>query len=139
MRGPIDYIVVGFDGQKFEGAILQALGNAVQAGTIAVLDLAVVAKDEEGSITKLAIEDIGDAAQVLFSRKDAKDAVSIDEDDISEVSDLLEPDTAAGLLVVEQLWAKPFKKAIIDANGYVIAEGRIHPDAAAAELTESEE
>jgi hypothetical protein len=56
---------------------------------------------------------------------------NIDDEDISEMSELLENNTAAGLLVVEQLWAIPLKKALLDANGVLVAEGRIHPDAAA--------
>ena len=55
----------------------------------------------------------------------------VDSDDINEVGDLLETNTAAGFLVVEQLWAIPLKQAIINANGTLLAEGRIHPEAAA--------
>lgn len=54
----------------------------------------------------------------------------VDTSDIAEVADLLEPNTAAGLLVIEHLWAKPLKKAIADAGGFLIVDGRIHPDAA---------
>ncbi len=32
--------------------------------------------------------------------------------------------------MIEHLWALPLKKALIDANGVLLAEGRIHPDAA---------
>ena len=53
------------------------------------------------------------------------------EEFIQKTIDLLVENEAAGLLVVEQLWAKPLKKALIEANGYLIAEGRIHPDAVA--------
>ena len=52
------------------------------------------------------------------------------KEDIDEMGDLLENNTAAGLLVIEQLWAKPLKKALLDANGVLVAEGRIHPEAA---------
>jgi len=54
------------------------------------------------------------------------------------MADLLESNTSAGMLVIEQLWAKPLKKALIDAKGVLIAEGRIHPDAA-AELDQGKE
>lgn len=74
---------------------------------------------------------------VEFSQKYAVSADSITQDDIDEVGGLLEPNEAAGLLVVEQLWAKPLKQALINANGFLIAEGRIHPEAA-EELNESE-
>lgn len=138
MRGPIDYIIVGFDGLKFDGSVLKALAEAIDSGAIALVDLSAVAKDADGSVHKLNISEVGDELAVEFVEKYQPDDKDVTQDDIDEVADLLENDTAAALLVVEQLWAKPLKKALLDANAILIAEGRIHPEAA-AELTEGEE
>ena len=54
----------------------------------------------------------------------------IGSDDLDEVGEFLEPGTAAGILVIEHLWAKGLKKAIIDKGGVLLAAGRIHPEAA---------
>ncbi len=135
MRGPIDYIIVGFEGNKFDGSVLKALGDAIDAGTIDLIALAVISKDKDGAITALDIANVGDAYAVEFATKYKPDSKDITDDDINEMSDLLENNTSAGLLVIEQLWAKPLKKALLDANGVLVAEGRIHPDAA-AELSE---
>lgn len=59
-------------------------------------------------------------------------------EDTEEVGEVLAPNNAAGLLIIEQLWAKDLKRALINANGKLVSEGRIHPDAA-AELDEEEE
>lgn len=138
MRGPIDYIIIGFDGLKFDGSVLKALAEAIDSGAIALVDLSAVAKDADGSVHKLNISEVGDELAVEFVEKYQPDDKDVTQDDIDEVADLLENDTAATLLVVEQLWAKPLKKALMDANAVLIAEGRIHPEAA-AELTEGEE
>jgi hypothetical protein len=135
MNGPIDYIVVGFDGPKFDGSIMRALGEAIEKGTIRLLALSVLAKDENGEVAELDIADLGDAYLVEITEKHAQQPDVITEEDISEVGDLLPVNTAAGLLIIEHLWAVPLKQAIIDANGTLIAEGRIHPDAE-DELTE---
>ena len=135
MRGPIDYIIVGVDGPKFDGSILSALATAIDSGAVALVALSVVAKDTDGVITTLDVADAGDSYIVEFAEKYSASSDLINQDDIDEVGELLENDSAAGLLVVEQLWAKPLKKALLDANAYVLAEGRIHPDAA-AELNE---
>lgn len=130
MRGPIDYIVVGFTGNKFDGSILNALGEAVEGGAIKVLALSLIAKDVEGNLAMLSAADTGDSLIAEFTQQHQLDNSLVTQDDIDEVGDLLEADTAAGLLVVEQLWAKPLKQAIINANGFLISEGRIHPEAA---------
>lgn len=135
MHGPIDYIVVAFEGNKFDGSILKAIADAVDSGVISLIALAAVIKGEDGTITQLDIAGLGDTYLTEFTQKYPTNNDSVTADDINEVGDLLEPNTAAGFLVIEQLWALPLKKAILDANGTLLAEGRIHPDAA-AELNE---
>jgi hypothetical protein len=127
MRGPIDYIIVGFEGNKFDGSILKALGDAIDKGTIGLVALSVLSKDAKGKITTLDMADIGGELAVDITDGTTSDIVG--QDDIDEVADLLENNTTAGLLVIEHLWAKPLKKAILDANGVLVADGRIHPDA----------
>ncbi len=131
MRGPIDYILVGFDNAKFDGSVLNALAEAIEKGVIALIALSVIKKDADGTVSVFDVEDIGDDFVVQFAQKYNVTSDLVSEDDKKEVSDLLVENEAAGLLVVEQLWAKPLKKALIEANGYLIAEGRIHPDAVA--------
>ena len=130
MRGPIDYIVVGFEGNKFDGSILKAISEAIDKGIIGLIALAMIAKDGEGTVTAIDVAKTGDEYAVSFVEQYSGDNSLITDDDISEVSELLENNTSAGLLIIEQLWAKPLKKALIDAGGVLVAEGRIHPDAA---------
>lgn len=41
MHGPIDYVVVGFDGNKFDGSILREIGSAVNSGVIELVALSI--------------------------------------------------------------------------------------------------
>ena len=130
MRGPIDYIIVGFEGNKFNGSIMKALSEALDSKVIDLVALDVISKDNEGNITKLDITKLGDSYAVEFAERYNPSDDLVSEDDIAEMAELLENNTTAGLLVIEQLWAKPLKKALLDANGVLVAEGRIHPEAA---------
>jgi|GEM_PF-845148 len=139
MRGPIDYIVVGFEqGGTFDGSILTSLIAPIDEGVIKLVALAFVSKDSEGVVTSVDVTEMGDDVIVEFSQKYQTDKGVVTSDDLEEVGDLLENNTSAGLLVVEQLWAKPLKKALKDARGVLVAEGRIHPEAA-EELETSED
>jgi len=120
MRGPIDYIIVGFEGNNFKGEILEELQKAVEAGTISVLDLGLILRDADGTVTSIELTDTGSLKI---------EGGLITDDDINEVGELLEDNSSAGLLIIEQLWAKGLKQAIINANGVLLDEGRIHPDA----------
>lgn len=131
MRGPIDYIIVGFEGNKFDGSILKSLNDSIEKGIIGLIDLALIKRDEDDTVSVINVSDLGDEYAVSFIEQHKQNATSqIGEDDINEVADLIEKNCAAGLLVIEHLWAKPLKEAIINANGVLLAEGRIHPDAA---------
>lgn len=122
MRGPIDYIVVGFSENNFSGRILEELGKASENGTINVLELLLISRSGDGTVTSAEIVDEQLAAFVT-------EKGLISEEDIREVGEILEDNTSAGLLIIEHLWAKGLKQAIKDANGFVILDGRIHPDA----------
>lgn len=138
MLGPIDYIVVGFKGNKFDGSIIDRLSKVVDAGIIRVVDLVFVMKDESGDIMAGEYEDQApELKEAINALRVKSDEPLFTEEDIASVAELMENDTAAGVLVIEHLWAKDLKKSIIDANGMLIAEGRIHPkmaEAAAQEL-----
>lgn len=131
MHGPIDYIVVGFEGNKFDGSVLAAIADAIDQGIIALIDLAVVSRDNDDNVMTFNIADMGDAIAIDFVEKYQPAKSTVDRDDIAEVGDLIEKNCTAGLLVIEHLWAKPLKQALINANGVLLAEGRIHPEAAA--------
>lgn len=130
MRGPIDYIVVGFEGDSFDGSVLKAISGAIDKGVIDVLALSFIHKDVNGTVSVLDLENTGDTAVLEFAQKYTTDESLVTKDDIEEVADIVESNTSVGLLVIEQLWAKPLKEALLKANGVLVAEGRIHPDAA---------
>ena len=129
MRGPIDYIVVGFEGNKFDGSILKALSDALDKGVISLVALSIVSRDKDDNVSVINIAESNDNELLEFTEQ-YKVTDSVDQDDVDEVADLIEKNSTAGLLVIEQLWAKPLKKALLDANGVLLAEGRIHPEAA---------
>lgn len=131
MRGPIDYIIVGFEGNKFNGSIMKALGDALDKGIVGLVALNVITKDKDGNVATLDINELGDDYLVQLAAKTKAETMQVDQEDIDEVADLIENNCTAGLLAIEHLWALPLKKAIVDAGGVLIADGRIHPDAAA--------
>ena len=79
--GPVDYLIVGFPGNKFRGEIAPALADLVDAGTIRIIDIAFVGKDENGDalafeLTELdpdvqaGLENLGIEVQGLFNEDD---------------------------------------------------------------------
>jgi len=130
MLGPIDFIIVGFDGQEFDGSILRELRKALDNQIVALIGLSIIAKDEQGKVTSINVADTGDDYITEIIRQYPPKVEQTDAADILEAADLLTNNSVCALLVVEHLWAIPLKKAIAQRGGVLLADGRIHPDAA---------
>ena len=67
---------------------------------------------------------------------EAELAELLSADDVTAVAEALEPGSAAGLLVYENLWAAPFASAVRRAGGQLVANGRIPVQALLAAIEE---
>jgi hypothetical protein len=123
--GPVEYIVVGFDGPKFKGEVLQELGKLSDAGIIRVLDLMAVYKDTEGNVAWLDADQLGEDDQASLGFIGADTIELLNEEDGQLVIDDLPNDTAVALLVVEDLWAKDLASAIRGAGGMLLDSNRV--------------
>jgi hypothetical protein len=127
--GPIEYLIVAFPGNKFKGEIVPALAELVENGTIRILDLVFILKDEEGNVAAAELADLDpeDEAAAMSDISDV-DAGLLNEDDIALAAESLEPNSSAGLLVFENVWATRFAEAVRNADGQLIANERIPYD-----------
>jgi len=116
--GPVEYMVVAFPGNKFNGAVLPAIAEQVEAGTIRIIDLAFVSKDADGNVTALEVSDLdSDIGQALRGLLGDEKGGLLNDEDVMAVAEEMEPNFSAGLLVWEDVWATKIKNAIIDSGG----------------------
>jgi hypothetical protein len=132
--GPIDYLIVEWTGRQPTGEALPHLIDLVDRGLIRVLDLAFIAKGEDGSVAALEIADLGDE---IAAFEGASSGLLSDED-VAEAGGALEPGTSAALLVFENRWAAPFAAAVRNSGGQLVASGRIPIQAVLAALDAAE-
>jgi Family of unknown function (DUF6325) len=121
--GPVEYIIVGFPGNKFTGAIAPELIALVESGTVRVLDLIFIGKDADGSVLSFEIDDLDDAAG--FGNLDGEVGGLISPEDIEFAAAQLEPNSSAALLIWEDVWAAPFAQAVRDSGGVLLQGARI--------------
>jgi hypothetical protein len=123
--GPVDYVVVEFPAgaKNFSGEMAAELLKLVDAGTIRVIDVLILDKNEDGSVeaTELAeIEQLGELQSI-----EAELAELLAADDVDHLAAAMEPGSTTGVLIFENLWAAPFASAARRAGGQLIADGRI--------------
>ena len=135
--GPIDYVLVEWPGRQPTGEALPYLVDLVDRGLIRILDLAFVAKDDDGTVAGLELADLGDGAAELEVFAGASSGL-ISDDDLTEAAAALEPGTSAALLIFENPWAGPFAAAVRRSGGQLVASGRIPADDLLAALDAAE-
>ena len=135
--GPIDYILVEWPGRQPNGEVAPHLVDLVDRGLIRILDLAFVAKGEDGSVAAVELADLGGEVGELAVFEGASSGLLCDED-IDEAAGALEPGTSAALLVFENTWAAPFAAAVRRSGGQLVASGRIPVQAVLAALDAAE-
>jgi hypothetical protein len=137
--GPIDYLVVEWPPDRQPtGEALPMLVDLVERGLIRILDLAFVRKEEDGTVTGLALEDLdldGNPELQVFA---GVSSGLLSEHDYVEAGEVLEPGASAALLIYENTWAAPFATALRKSGAQLIANGRIPVNAIIAALDELE-
>jgi hypothetical protein len=135
--GPIDYLLVEWPGRQPNGEVAPHLVDLVDRGLIRILDLALIAKDEDGTVAGVELADLGDGSAELSVFEGASSGLISDED-LGEAGAALEPGTSAALLVFENTWAAPFAAAVRRSGGQLVASGRIPVQAIEAALDAAE-
>ncbi|HEY7071768.1 MAG TPA: DUF6325 family protein [Acidimicrobiales bacterium] len=124
--GPIDIVMLGFPGNRFNGGIAPAMRDLVATGVVRIVDLLFVYKDESGEIGSLEVGDLGEDLDPAFVDIDGQlGGGLLDAEDVEEVAGALEPGNSVAVLAVENLWAIPFINAVRDAGGDVIDQARV--------------
>jgi len=136
--GPIDYLVVEYPGNRMTGRAFPLLVDLVDRGLIRILDLVFVRKDSDGSVAELKLADLDGDGRLGLSAFEGASSGLVGEDDIQEAGGALQPNSSAGILVYENVWAAPLAREVRLSGGQLVASGRIPVQAIVAALDAAE-
>ena len=114
--GPVDYLVIEWPGRQPSGEAAPLLVDLVDRGIVRVLDLAFVAKDENGTVAGVDFDEVADQVKDLKMLEGASSGL-LGDDDVAAAGEAMEPGTSAALLVYENRWAAPFASAVRRSGG----------------------
>lgn len=149
--GPVQLMVVGFDQPNFTGEIAGELVRLSDAGLVRLLDAMVVDKAEDGTVTTVQVSELSSAEMTELGAtvgaliglgaggldgaelgaelgaEAAADGHIIDNMELVEVLDEIEPGTSAAIALIEHLWAIPLRDAIVNSGGTPVLDMWVHP------------
>lgn len=126
--GPVEYIIIGFPGNQFTGDIAPALDALLEQGLVRLIDLAVVCKDHDGTVSILEAQELSPEVAEALVKLSGEVTGLLSEEDLRGVADALEPGNTAAALLVEHVWATRFATAVREAKGQLLLSERIPGD-----------
>jgi uncharacterized membrane protein len=126
--GPVDYLIVAFPGNRFRGEIAPALAELVDAGTIRIIDIVFVGKNESGDVVAMELTELDPDVQKGLEKLGIEVNGLLNEEDLKAAAEELEPNSSAALLVWENVWARKVAQAMRDAGGVLLDFERLPHD-----------
>lgn len=123
--GPVEIMLVGFDGETPSRGVVDAVTELISSGTVRLIDLLFVSRSAEGAVSSAEWDDAGEHYGFGDLDLDLDAQGFAGEEDVEDFVTLLPPGATAVLLVVELVWAKHFASRLVSSEGSVIASQRI--------------
>lgn len=136
--GPVDYVVLEWPKRQPVGEAAPLILDAVERGIIRILDVALLAKDSDGTVATMELGELNGGDAGGFADFEGASSGLIGEDDLEEAAGVLEPGTSAAVIVWENRWAAPIATALRRSGGQLVASGRIPVQAILASLDAAE-
>jgi uncharacterized membrane protein len=149
--GPVQLLVVTFEKPDFSGEILEELNRLRESEVIRLIDALAVQKNRDGTLAALQWSDLsieeaeglgatvgallglgaggegGVEAGAIAGMEAGSDGHLIDESEVWDVADAIEPGSAAAIALIEHVWAVPLRAAIANAGGVAVSDEWVHP------------
>ena len=120
--GPIDYVVLEWPaGSAPSGEAAPMIIDLVDRGLIRIIDIAFIAKGDDGSVSGLDLGAFGEG----FEEFEGASSGLLGEEDLEEAGSALEPGTIAAVMVWENHFLAPIASALRRSGGQLVATGRI--------------
>jgi uncharacterized membrane protein len=152
LYGPMQVFAIGFPGNKFSGEILPAINDARDTDLIRMIDYLFISKDANGRVMSVRGTDLGKkeieefhsvlgaliglgAGGIEGARIGAEEGarfgehdMGLSKNDIRNIAENLPNNSSALLMIVEHLWAKGIKQALVNSGGIMLAQGMLTPE-----------
>jgi len=133
--GPIDFLVVEFPGGHITAPGFEQLLSLARQGTIRILDVEFVIKDSTGNTRKVDVSELDD---IDLSAWAGASSGLLDEADVDEIAEAIEPGAVAAVIVYENRWILGLADAWRRDGARLIADGGIGADDLVAALDATE-
>lgn len=126
--GPLEYTVIGFEHNRFDGSIADELQRVVDQGIVRLVDVVFITKDDEGVVLIAELDSKDDPRFAGFAPLLSGLTGLFTPEDVAAIADGLPADTSALAVLFEHRWAARLKDAMLAAGGFLVSRTTVPPE-----------
>ena len=131
--GPLEFVVIGYKGDRFTSEIVPELNSIQEKGLIRVVDLILARKDTDGTVKALEVHDLNDEELAVFNPIKEDLMRLLTPQDIALLTEAIPPGTSAAIVLLEHAWIVRLTEGLNRADAVLLAGGMV-PQAAMEQL-----
>jgi hypothetical protein len=121
--GPLEYVVIEFEGSHLTGEILPELHRLRDLGIVRVVDLLLMQKNAQGKVSARELSDLSEEEAKPFGPIAGEVLDVLSEADIEAAAADLPVNNSGAIVLLEHTWATRLQETIRNAQGRVISGG----------------
>ena len=125
---PLEYALIKFEDAKPSGKVVPELLDLAARGIIRFIDIVFIQKDEDGNTRTVELNDLDPELYEMFVPMGEHVSSLFTNDDLEIAASKLPKNSAAMLILWENLWVANLRQAILDAGGELIERAQIAPE-----------
>lgn len=123
--GPLEYLVIEFEGNHFTGEILPELRALRDKGITRVVDLVFIQKDKDGNVMMRELSDLEGEEAKHYGPLAGDMLEMLSTEDVENIASNLPADSAAAIALLEHTWEIRLRETILNAHGSVLDAGLV--------------
>ena len=124
-HGPVDVAVLAFGEALLDGSALAELKRQAAAGTIRVLDIIILLKDEDEACWRVQLSDLPPEQAAAVDFIEAGTIGLFDDEDVATLCEGMVPGSAVAALAIENTWAVNLVNALHSEGGELAFNYRV--------------
>jgi Family of unknown function (DUF6325) len=136
--GPLEYVVIEFEGNHLTGEIVPELHRLRDLGIVRVVDLLLIQKDAQGRVSARELSDLSEEEAKPYWPIAGEVLDLLSEADVETAAADLPLNSSGAIALLEHTWATHLQETIRKAQGRVLSGGLLpaaEVERLAAELT----
>jgi len=125
---PLEYALIKFENARPTGKIVPELLDLAARGIVRFVDIVFIQKEEDGSTRTIELNDLDPESYEMFVPLGEHVSSLFTNDDLEIAASKLHENSAAMLILWENLWVANLRQAIQDAGGELVERAQIAPE-----------